>query len=423
MAKVCLAVFEGVVAWKCSTRYSRHPSVKLSSESVARPDTADFRSLLLNGAPMMDVRSPVEFSKGSLPSASNHPLMTNEERHRVGICYKKDGQEAAIALGNALVTGDAKAERIQKWADFCRANPENGYLYCFRGGLRSQTVQKWILEETGVRYPLVNGGYKAMRRFLLDELERSLDASNLVIVCGRTGTGKTRAIELLEHCSVDLEGLAHHRGSAFGRIPEDPHQPSQIDFENGVSIALLKVIDQFKSSMSAQRQKAQQQVFVEDESARIGNINLPLVLRNRMKANDGIVIIEEDMEQRLDVLVEDYVFDLRRRFVALHGDDMGRKAYSDFLLGGLARIRKKLGGDRHADLSRTITAALAEHDERGDVTLHRVWLAALLKQYYDPMYDYALSQRQGQVLFHGNRKAVVDWAMAATSSNERKQVS
>ena len=80
-----------------------------------------------------------------------------------------------------------------------------------------------------------------MRRFLLDELERSLDARtvDLVVVCGRTGTGKTQAIEQLEHCSVDLEGLAHHRGSTFGRMPEDPNQPAQIDFENDVSIFLL----------------------------------------------------------------------------------------------------------------------------------------------------------------------------------------
>ena len=421
MAKVWLAILGGFLAWNWKS--SAAAAFSAESKSVAhRPDTADFRALLLSGAPLMDVRSPVEFLQGSFPLSKNRPLMTNDERHLVGICYKENGQDAAIELGNALVTGDTKAERIQEWTDFCRANPENGYLYCFRGGLRSNTVQDWILEETGVRYPLVEGGYKAMRRFLLDELDRSLDATttDLVIICGRTGTGKTLAIEQLEHCSVDLEGLAHHRGSAFGRIPEDPNQPSQIDFENSVSIDFLKVLDQykFKSAVSTQQQKAQQ-VFVEDEGANIGNIALPHVLKNRMKACDGIVIIEEDMENRLDVLVEDYVVDLRRRFIAVHGDDMGRKAHSEYLLGGLDRIRKKLGGDRHADLSRTMSAAFAEHDERDDLTLHRVWVAALLDQYYDPMYDYALSRREDEVLFRGDREAVVDWAMAATS-NEMK---
>ena len=94
--------------------------------------------------------------------------MTDEERAQVGICYKQQGQEAAIELGHQLVPGRLKAQRLAQWLEFARRHPE-GYLYCFRGGLRSQTVQQW-LREAGIDYPLVLGGYKAMRRFLLDEL-------------------------------------------------------------------------------------------------------------------------------------------------------------------------------------------------------------------------------------------------------------
>jgi tRNA 2-selenouridine synthase len=359
---------------------------------------------------MMDVRAPVEFDKGALPSAINLPLLTNDERHQVGICYKQNDQDAAIALGNSLVTGQVKAERMKLWTEFRQSQPDDGYLYCFRGGLRSHTVQQWIEEATGIRYPLVTGGYKAMRRFLLDELEQSLDTSNtnLIVMCGKTGTGKTRALQLLQHCSVDLEGLAHHRGSTFGRLPEDPNQPSQVDFENAVSIAFLKVLD----AASPQQQKPK--VFVEDEGNRIGHLSLSPVLYKCMKSSHGIVIIEEKMEKRVDVLVEDYIMDLRQRFVALYGDDLGLDLHRDFLLDGLKRIRNRLGGPGYEQVLQTMTAAFGEDND--DSCLHRVWITALLELYYDKMYDYQLSQRNDHVLFRGNRDEVIDWANAETAN-------
>ncbi len=141
---------------------------------------------------MMDMRAPLEFAKGAFPGAHSLPLMTDEERAAVGRCYKREGQQAAITLGHELVSGEVKARRLAAWVDFARRHP-SGYLYCFRGGLRSQTVQQW-LREAGIDYPLVLGGYKAMRRFLLEELERSVAAADIVLVAGKTGTGKTRVI-------------------------------------------------------------------------------------------------------------------------------------------------------------------------------------------------------------------------------------
>ena len=203
----------------------------------ARPDTNDYRALFLADTPMMDMRAPVEFAAGAFPSALSLPLMTDDERAEVGICYKNNGQQAAIALGQQLVCGELRAQRLRGWSDFAERNP-NGYLYCFRGGLRSQTVQSWLRQQ-GIDYPLVRGGYKAMRRFLLDEMEQSIAKADFVLISGKTGTGKTRVIGDLSR-SVDLEGLAGHRGSTFGQLPQE--QPSQIQFENAVAIALMKLL-------------------------------------------------------------------------------------------------------------------------------------------------------------------------------------
>ena len=128
-------------------------------------------------------------------------------------------------------------------------------------------MRQWLRDE-GIDYPLVLGGYKAMRRFLLEELERSLARADIILVSGKTGTGKTRVISALER-SVDLEGLARHRGSTFGQLPEP--QPSQIDFENALSIALLKLLA-----------GEQTRVFVEDEGRMVGRLYLPKTLRARM---------------------------------------------------------------------------------------------------------------------------------------------
>ena len=126
---------------------------------------SDFRHIFLNDVPMMDVRAPIEFAQGAFPGVVNLPLMNNEERQKVGTCYKQRGQEAAIALGHSLVSGETKNGRIAAWAAFAKAHPK-GVLYCFRGGLRSQITQQWLQSEAGMAYPRVIGGYKAMRTFL-----------------------------------------------------------------------------------------------------------------------------------------------------------------------------------------------------------------------------------------------------------------
>jgi tRNA 2-selenouridine synthase len=357
-----------------------------------RPDTDDYRQLFLADTPMMDMRAPSEFTHGAFPSAHSLPLMTDDERAQVGTCYKQHGQEAAIKLGHHLVSGELKAARLARWTEFARAHPQ-GYLYCFRGGLRSATVQQWLRDE-GIDYPLVKGGYKAMRRFLLEELERSVTRAQLVLISGKTGTGKTRAITRLQR-SVDLEGLANHRGSTFGQLPQP--QPSQIDFENALSVAMLKLLA-----------AGQTRIYLEDEGHLIGRLYLPDVLARKMKAAP-MAVVEQSLAERVDVVIEDYVVDLGRRYDALYGRE-GPARHSEKLQHDLGRIRKRLGGERFAQVSGLMTDAFAEQARNGNLALHREWIVCLLEQYYDPMYEYQLAQRGGEQLFRGNRDAVVAWA-------------
>ena len=122
----------------------------------------DYRAILASDTPLIDVRAPVEFSQSAMPAAINLPLMNDEERAAVGTCYKRQGPEAALALGHKLVQGDLRASRTQAWLEACARYP-HGYLCCARGGQRSHIVQQW-LKEAGVDYPLIVGGYKALRQ-------------------------------------------------------------------------------------------------------------------------------------------------------------------------------------------------------------------------------------------------------------------
>ncbi len=354
-----------------------------------RDNTRDYLRLFLDDVPLLDVRAPVEFDKGAFPTASNLALINDDERHRIGICYKQHGQQAAIDLGNQLVSGAERERRMQDWRDWWQANP-NGYLYCFRGGLRSQTTQAW-LHEAGIDAPLVTGGYKAMRTFLLESLEACIATLPFEILCGRTGCAKTRVIEAQPN-AVDLEGLAHHRGSAFGRRPGG--QPSQIDFENALAIALLKM-----------RESGQRPVLLEDESKLIGRCHLPFSLQDKIKSRPRI-IINESLEARVQVTLEDYVVGPLAEYQQYYGSEEALHRLGEELLAAMDRIRRRLGGLRHQQLRQQLQEALAVQAINGDPELHREWIHALLADYYDPMYDYMLSQREGEVLFEGSRDEV-----------------
>ncbi|WP_298452244.1 tRNA 2-selenouridine(34) synthase MnmH [uncultured Marinobacter sp.] len=362
----------------------------------SRPDTENYLSLFLNNTPLMDVRAPVEFARGSFPGAVNAPLMNDEERHRVGICYKEKGQDEAIRLGHQLVSGDVQAQRIETWKRFIANHPE-GYLFCFRGGLRSRLTQQWI-RDAGIDYPLVKGGYKALRRFLIDSLDELINSADFRIISGRTGTGKTRVLHQLPN-PVDLEGLANHRGSSFGR--QVTPQPSQIDFENRLAVAMLKA-HHLKGGP----------IYLEDESRLVGRCALPDALKERM-ARTPLLILEESLEDRTRIIREDYVENMAADYMSRDGEEAGWLNFRDYLLGALERISKRLGGERHRQLKNLMEHALTQQESNGDLEGHDAWIQPLLQDYYDPMYDYQLRQKQGKILARGDSGALLEWAEKA----------
>jgi tRNA 2-selenouridine synthase len=357
-----------------------------------RGDTSDFREIFLNDLPMMDARAPAEFDKGAFPGAVNLPLMDDLERQKVGTCYKQHGQQAAIELGHRLVCGEIKAERLAAWAAFARANP-NGYLYCFRGGLRSQLVQQWLRDEAGIDYPRVTGGYKAMRSFLLDTIESAVEECDFVLIGGMTGTGKTEVVARLPH-SVDLEGIANHRGSSFGKRATP--QPAQIDFENALAIRLLKM-----------RAAGIEQFLLEDEARLVGRCSIPLSLYQGMQCFP-LVWLEDSFEGRVDRILRDYVTDLCAEFIAEQGEG-GFAAFAERLQQSLVNIQKRLGGECYQRLAAIMDQALAEQSRSGAVDLHRGWIEGLLREYYDPMYAYQRESKAERIEFAGPQEEVVEF--------------
>lgn len=355
-------------------------------------DFTDYRDIFLNDRPLMDARAPVEFHKGAFPGAVNLPLMNDIERQRVGTCYKHHGQQAAIELGHQLVSGAVKAERLQAWAEFARTHPE-GYLYCFRGGLRSQIVQQWLKSEAGIDYPRIGGGYKALRGYLIDTLESTLAECDFVLLGGVTGTGKTEVLVQLRN-SVDLEGHANHRGSSFGKRATG--QPSNIDFENRLAIDFLK-----------KRAAGIDQFVLEDESRVVGSCALPLSLYQGMQQYP-MVWLEDRFEQRVERILRDYVVDLSAEFQAVHGDE-GFGRFSERLLDSLDNVHKRLGGERHRRMRVLMEEALAEQGRSGAVELHRAWIEGLLREYYDPMYVFQREKKGGRIEFAGERQAVIEY--------------
>ncbi|MEJ2307716.1 MAG: tRNA 2-selenouridine(34) synthase MnmH [Gammaproteobacteria bacterium] len=360
------------------------------------PTTNDYRRLFLEDVPMLDVRAPVEFSRGAFPRSENVAIINDDERHRIGIRYKEMGQDAAVELGAELVTEELRSERIDRWARFFEQHP-GGVLYCFRGGMRSKLTQQWLRERTGMEYPRVEGGYKALRRFLIDELEAAAAEVNTLVIGGRTGAGKTLLLNRLPN-TIDLEGLARHRGSAFGHyaIP----QPTQIDFENALSIALLK-----------HRARGNPPLIIEDEGQNIGSVHLPLPLFERFKAGD-FVILEADIEERTEITWQEYVVDALADFAAVHGPENAFHSWHDYVMRGFGRIRRRLGGVRHKKLGEEITAAMQQHRETGEMQQHKAWIRDLLVDYYDPMYDYQIGKKSKKIVFSGNAAAVQEYLMS-----------
>ena len=350
----------------------------------------NFSQIFKENTPLLDIRAPIEFADGSFPSALNHPLMTDEERHQIGICYKDKGQESAIKLGHELVKGLLKEQRIGSWLNFVNKHP-SGALYCFRGGLRSKIAQEWIYEQSGISFPRIKGGYKALRSFLIDEMSRITNEKRLLVLGGQTGCGKTLLLNELDN-SIDLEGFANHRGSAFGN--DVTPQPRQIDFENKLTIELIK--------------KEIFNVFlIEDEGNNIGMIHIPDVIKNKARQSD-IIILSASLEERLSISLKSYVIDMTQKFRDLHGE-FGFEKYSNYWLNSLSKIQKRLGGDRYKILLKQLNLALINHQKNEDLSGYLPLIESLLVDYYDPMYNYQIEQKKQRIVFKGDYKEVTSY--------------
>jgi tRNA 2-selenouridine synthase len=293
----------------------------------------------LSALSLFDVRSPAEYAKGHIPGAISLPLFSDEERAQVGTMYCQVGREEAIVLGMELL--GAKVD----WLFDAVGDEGGGSVYCWRGGMRSGVVGRLL------GLDILEGGYKAYRARMRAEFEKVREWK---VLGGCTGCGKTERLEELRAQGeqvLDLEGLAEHRGSAFGAIGKGP-QPSQEQFENLIG-GVLEGCDG--------------PVWVEDESRMIGKLKLPDALYAQM-SEAPLVLMEVGLEERLDRLMRDY-----------------GEAPRGELVAATERIRKKLGGER-ADRA----VAAIEKGKLRDAF-------ELILYYYDRTYHYAIEHRGAYV--------------------------
>lgn len=309
----------------------------------------------------IDVRSPAEFAQDHVPAAANHPVLDDAERSRIGTLYaaapfsaRRQGA-ALVARNIATMLETAFVDRGRDWRPL---------VYCWRGGQRSRALTQ-VLNEVGWRAVQLEGGYRAYRRQVVAELARLPLHCRFVVICGLTGSGKSRLLAALERAgaqTLDLEGIARHRGSVLGDLPGDP-QPSQKWFESQLCDALGRL-------------DPSRPVFVESESRRIGGVQMPDALLAQMRIGRVLTLVTP-LAQRVALLKDEYA-----HFLAAPAQ-----------LGAcLQPLSERYG---NATIARWQAMAAA-----GD------WdglVAALLEAHYDPMYARSLernfpSSRQARVV-------------------------
>ncbi len=326
----------------------------------------------------IDVRSPSEFGTGHLPGTRNFPVLSDEHRHLVGICYKQNGQQSAITLGHELVA-PMRERMVDEWVEsLSRSTVQPGLIFCWRGGLRSHTAGQWLFER-GVDFQLVTGGYKGMRRLLLQTFA---DYPSMLVIGGMTGTGKTALLRQFSD-AIDLEAMANHRGSAFGSLYLPP-QPTQQTFENSIAMRWFG---------------GQGPWIIEDESRTIGSCVLPQGMYEHMAACDSL-IVEASLEERSLNIYRDYVL------AAKSAGETPEQSLRNFVQS-LDKIAKRLGGALTIAVRDVMGKAFATGFEaRAE---HQEWIAMLLSEYYDRQYIHALGRKQRRIVFSGDLQACRQW--------------
>lgn len=335
----------------------------------------DALRLLSTGSRLLDVRSPGEHTKASIPFTINGGILSDAERDTIGRIYKEKGADEAISYGHWFVQGETKKRRIDSWIQSIKSQNIPA-LFCARGGLRSQMAQQW-LEEAGTKIPRVHGGYKALRTELLKLGSSPSMNQPLIVITGHTGCGKTRLINLLaaQFQTIDLEHLAAHRGSAFGDriIP----QPAQATFENSLYLKLF----------GYNRDTPITPTIIEDESRMIGKIQVPEPFFQSLSCSPRIQLIRP-LQERVEIILQDYIIEEVSRL--RNTEREASYVYSQLsqtLLSNLQRISKKLGGVRFYELIKDIQTACSEQSQDDSPDHHRHWIRKLLLWYYDPPYE------------------------------------
>jgi tRNA 2-selenouridine synthase len=308
---------------------------------VTKLHIADFLELKYR-APLLDVRSPGEFAHAHIPGAESLPLFNNEERATIGTAYKQESREKAIKIGLGSFGKNlvSLVEEVEKISSAAGNSREIG-VHCWRGGMRSAAVA-WLLDLYGFKVYVLTGGYKAYRHWVLQQFEKPRPFH---ILGGYTGSNKTGAlVELRKQGEpvIDLEGLAGHKGSAFGNLNRNL-QPTQEMFENLLATELTK-------------HDPDKAVWIEDESQRIGMLNIPHPLFATIR-NQPFVFLDIAFEQRLEHLLAEYGKYDKEKFI-----------------NAILRIKKRLGGLE----TKQAVNCLLEEDIRGCFTV--------LLKYYDKIY-------------------------------------
>jgi tRNA 2-selenouridine synthase len=298
----------------------------------------------------IDVRSPAEFAEDHVPGAANHPVLDDAERQEIGTLYAAS-RFAARKRGAALVARNIAALLETAFVDHGR--DWRPLVYCWRGGQRSRALTQ-VLGEVGWRAVQLEGGYRAYRRHVVAELARLPSRCRFVVICGLTGSGKSRLLGALARGgaqTLDLEGIARHRGSLLGDLPGDP-QPSQKWFES----QLCDVLGRLDLSRP---------VFVESESRRIGGVQMPDALLVQMRIGRALTLVTP-MAQRVALLKDEY------------GHFLAAPAWLGACLQPLTALYGKVAIARWQALA-------TQGDWDGLVT-------ALLESHYDPMYTRSLER-------------------------------
>ncbi len=302
--------------------------------------------------PIIDVRSPAEFALAHIPGAKNIPLLENNERAEVGILYKNSGRQAAILKGLEII-GPKMAGFVKKGLGISPSRKLR--MHCWRGGMRSDSMA-WLFSTAMFEVKILEGGYKNYRRFIREVLSSEV---KYIVLSGTTGTGKTEILHALKEKGqqvIDLEGMAHHKGSSFGALGEKP-QPSTEQFENDLYDA-WKPLDKSKP------------IWLEDESRFIGKVSIPDPFFEKMR-NCCVIRVDMPLELRVERLVKDYATFPKQG-----------------LVDATERITKRLGG-QHAKRA-VVSIENDDFKTAIEIVLH----------YYDKTYNYGLSKRNQEQVYH-----------------------